>query len=143
MPFTPNPLLHGWTVLVIDDEPDNVLVAQMLLEIQGLRVMTAVNGEDALAKLRAAPLPDFVLCDISMPKMDGWELIAAIRADSALAHLCVFALTAYAMQTDRERAREAGFNAHVAKPIDPMTLTDDLVKIMRDVPYLAPRLTRA
>ncbi|MCU0475579.1 MAG: response regulator [Anaerolineae bacterium] len=141
MPFTPNLVLTGWTVLVVDDEPDNVLVAQMLLEMHGLTVYTARNGLEALAWLRANPLPDFVLCDISMPKMDGWEVIANLRADPALAHLCVFALTAYAMQTDRERAVAAGFNAHLAKPIDPMTLADDLVKIMREVPYLAPRLS--
>jgi CheY-like chemotaxis protein len=74
------------------------------------------NGADALAGLRAA-LPDLVLLDISLPGMDGNEILARIRADDALQRLPVIALTAHAMSGDREKYLAAGFNDYITKPI--------------------------
>ena len=111
--------IHGqvanWTVLIVDDEPDNRVVPQELLKFYGAKVFSAENGREGLKSL-AEMMPTFILLDLSMPEMDGWEMLKQIRADPRLAHLPVIALTAHAMAGDMERVFEAGFNGYIAKP---------------------------
>jgi CheY-like chemotaxis protein len=103
------------TIAVVEDNADNRLLLQAILD--GLyRVVEYENGADALAGLAASP-PDLVLLDISLPGMDGNEILARIRADAALRTLPVIALTAHAMTGDREKYLSAGFNDYVTKPI--------------------------
>ena len=105
------------TVAVVEDNADNRLLLQAILD--GLYdVVEYENGVDALAGL-AATLPDLVLLDISLPGMDGNEILARIRADERLRRLPVIALTAHAMAGDREKYLAAGFNDYITKPIDP------------------------
>ncbi len=113
-------------VAVVEDNPDNRLLLQAILD--GLYdVVEYVNGVDALEGLAAAP-PDLVLLDISLPGMDGNEILARIRADERLKKLPVIALTAHAMSGDRERYLAAGFNDYITKPIVDETL---LLKAMK------------
>ncbi|MDQ2667491.1 MAG: response regulator [Gemmatimonadota bacterium] len=108
------------TVAVVEDNADNRLLLQAILD--GLyEVVEYENGVDALAGL-AAHLPDLVLLDISLPGMDGNEILARIRADEALRRLPVIALTAHAMAGDREKYLAAGFNDYITKPIVDETL---------------------
>ena len=108
------------TVAVVEDNADNRLLLQAILD--GLYdVVEYENGVDALAGL-AARLPDIVLLDISLPGMDGNEILARIRADSRLRRLPVIALTAHAMAGDREKYLAAGFNDYITKPIVDETL---------------------
>jgi two-component system cell cycle response regulator DivK len=108
------------TVAVVEDNADNRLLLQAILD--GLYdVVEYENGVDALAGL-AARLPDLVLLDISLPGMDGNEILARIRADDQLRRLPVIALTAHAMAGDREKYLAAGFNDYITKPIVDETL---------------------
>ena len=103
------------TIAVVEDNADNRLLLQAILD--GLyQVVEYENGVDALAGLSAA-LPDLVLLDISLPGMDGNEILARIRADDRLRRLPVIALTAHAMAGDREKYLAAGFNDYITKPI--------------------------
>ena len=103
------------TIAVVEDNADNRMLLQAILD--GLYdVVEYENGADALAGMTAR-LPDLVLLDISLPGMDGNEILARIRADAAMRDLPVIALTAHAMSGDRERYLAAGFNDYITKPI--------------------------
>ncbi len=102
-------------VLVIEDNPDAADSLREVLELGGHEVAVASDGAEGLAKARAHP-PEVVLCDIGLPGMDGYEVARAIRADPALSSILLIALTGYAMAKDVDRAREAGFDQHLAKP---------------------------
>lgn len=127
--------LNGWKVLVVDDEQDNSMVAKLLLEMAGALVDTAVNGKEGLSKIRA-DRPHFVLCDLSMPVMDGWSVIREMNQDRALSDIPVIALTAHAMSGDRERAIQAGFANYISKPLDPDKFINQLVNLVVNVPQL-------
>jgi CheY-like chemotaxis protein len=102
-------------IAVVEDNADNRLLLQAILD--GLYDLVEYeNGIDALAGLDAE-LPDLVLLDISLPGMDGNEILARIRADAKLRRLPVIALTAHAMAGDREKYLAAGFNDYITKPI--------------------------
>jgi two-component system, cell cycle response regulator DivK len=113
------------TVVVVEDNADNRLLLQALLGDR-YRVVEFDNGMDALTGLTAS-LPDLVLLDISLPGMDGNEILARIRADERLRSLPVIALTAHAMAGDRERYLSAGFNDYITKPIVDETVLIDAI----------------
>jgi CheY-like chemotaxis protein len=107
-------------VAVVEDNADNRLLLQAILDDR-YKIVEYENGVDALAGL-SAELPDLVLLDISLPGMDGNEILARIRADAQLRKLPVIALTAHAMTGDREKYLAAGFNDYITKPIVDETL---------------------
>lgn len=102
-------------IVVVEDSADNRLLLQAILESE-YALEEYASGAEALRGLRRAR-PDLVLLDISLPGMDGVEVLREIRADQGLRTLPVVALTAHAMLGDRERFIDAGFDAYVAKPI--------------------------
>src|SRR5919112_137030 len=103
------------TIAIVEDNADNRLLLQAILD--GLYDLVEYeNGAEVLAGL-ANSLPDLVLLDISLPGMDGNEILARIRADKTLRALPVIALTAHAMSGDREKYLAAGFDDYVTKPI--------------------------
>jgi two-component system, cell cycle response regulator DivK len=104
-----------WDVLIVDDEPDNVGVAEKVLVFNGARVRTAGDGVEGMQRLRES-LPMLILLDLSMPHMDGWEMLRQIRSNPATANIVVIAVTAHAMFGDAERAIEAGFDGYITKP---------------------------
>jgi CheY-like chemotaxis protein len=138
--MNPTPLrrdiLAGWTVLVIDDEPDSLYVASRLLRHYGAVVSTAPNGKEGL-QLAKTVRPKLIVSDISMPVMDGWDLINALKNDRTLLDIPVIALTAHAMTGDRERALSAGFHNYLTKPLTPATFIRDLLILLVDVPEFA------
>ena len=105
-------------ILVVEDNPVGRHLAVRLAEKQGHSTMTAASGRDALEILEKEKF-DLVLMDVQMPEMDGFEATAAIRRKEAGTgfHLPVIALTAHAMQGDRERCLEAGMDAYLTKPL--------------------------
>lgn len=127
--------IKGWTVLVVDDEPDNLGVPRKVLTFYGAAVHTAENGMEglrALAKMTGGepaglPTPTFILLDLSMPVMDGWAMLREIRANPRTKDLPVIALTAHAMEADRERALAAGFDGYITKPFRLDTLLRDIM----------------
>lgn len=104
-------------VLVADDNPVSRELIREILETDDCEVIEAGNGREALEKLREHPC-DLALLDIQMPVLDGNAVIRELRADPRFLSLPVAALTAYAMQGDRERALALGFNTYITKPID-------------------------
>ncbi len=103
------------TIAVVEDNPDNRLLLRALLG-ERYELVEFDNGIDALAGLGASP-PDLVLLDISLPGMDGNEILSRIRGDARLRPLPVIALTAHAMAGDREKYLRAGFDDYITKPI--------------------------
>ena len=103
-------------VLVADDNPAGRDFVRESLAEHVSAIIEASDGREALAKIRETH-PDLVLLDIQMPEMDGYAVVREIRADPALEGIRVIALTAFAMQGDRERALEAGFDDYITKPV--------------------------
>jgi two-component system cell cycle response regulator DivK len=137
----PRDLLNGWTIVVIDDEPDSLEVARYILKYYGATVHTAVNGQQGVA-LVSQVRPRFVISDLSMPKMDGWGFLEALRQQTNGAEkIPVIALTAHAMRGDRERAIEAGFHNYLTKPLTVTTFMDELLKLLLDIPELSEYLS--
>lgn len=114
--------LSGKKVLLADDDMRNVFSISVLMEEQGIAVLTAADGREALQMLDSNPHVDLVLMDIMMPEMDGFEAMKHIRADARFQQLPVIALTAKAMAGDRQKCMEAGASDYIAKPIDNIKL---------------------
>ena len=102
-------------IAVVEDNADNRLLVQAILEGR-FDVVEYVDGAEALEGM-GRKVPDLVLLDISLPEMDGTEVLARMREDDQLRAVPVIALTAHAMAGDREKYLEAGFDAYVTKPI--------------------------
>jgi len=102
-------------IALVEDNADNRLLVQVVLG-DLFEVVSYENGQEALDGL-AREKPDLVLLDISLPKMDGNEVLRRIRAEISTRHLPVIALTAHAMAGDREKYLAAGFDGYVTKPI--------------------------
>lgn len=114
-----------WSVLVVDDEPDNLEVVVETLEFHGATVKSASDGINALEILRDF-LPGLVLLDLSMPRMDGWKTRLQIKTDPRLRDTCILALSAHAMEGDVQRALTAGFDGYITKPVNILTIVDDI-----------------
>ena len=121
-----SPHLDG-RVLLVDDDVRNLFALASVLEHRGLKVVCSETGPDALEILETDPQIDLVLMDIMMPQMDGYETIKAVRAMPALGALPIIAVTAKAMQGDREKSIEAGASDYITKPVDP----DKLLSLIR------------
>lgn len=116
-------------IALVEDNPDNRLLATAILE-DLYAIDEYANGPDALAGMRSS-VPELVLLDISLPGMDGTEVLQHIRSDDALRELPVVALTAHAMAGDRERYLGMGFDAYVTKPIvDERLLLDEVARLL-------------
>ena len=126
------PGLHGLRVLLVDDEPDAREAVAALLIGLGARVIVAQGAEPALALLTKQTI-DLLICDIAMPVMDGYALIRQLRQGS-WPTLPAIALSAFAMQQDQLRARQAGFDAHVAKPVTAERLLEAIRALLPHAP---------
>jgi two-component system CheB/CheR fusion protein len=108
---------QGKKVLIIEDNVDSATSLGEVLALEGCRVAVTHTGADGIARAREF-LPDVVLCDIGLPGIDGYDVARALRRDPAVASALLVALTGYAQPEDRQRARGAGFDVHLAKPPD-------------------------
>jgi two-component system, cell cycle response regulator DivK len=108
-------------VLVVEDTEDNRQIIRDLLTSAGYEMIEATNGEQGVA-MAAEHRPDLILMDIQLPVLDGYEATRRIKANPALRHIPVIAVTSYALSGDEERTREAGCDAYVAKPFSPRLL---------------------
>ena len=107
-------------ILVVEDSPDIRALVQMLLEAAGHQVSTASDGQEGVRSAQSVR-PDLILMDLSLPILSGWEATRAIKSNPDTSRIPVIAVTAHAMQGDRERALAAGCDGFVAKPIDEET----------------------
>jgi two-component system, cell cycle response regulator DivK len=104
-------------ILYIEDTENNRILVKRRLEKTGYQVLTADNAGEGLAKARAE-MPDLILMDMGMPEIDGWSATRQLKADSKLKCIPVIAVTAHAMQGDREKALHAGCDEYETKPFD-------------------------
>ncbi|MFT4171952.1 MAG: response regulator [Rhodocyclaceae bacterium] len=111
----------GKRVLLVDDNPDAVESLALLLDMFGFDVRTATTGTAGLTMGRDFR-PDVVLLDIAMPTIDGYETCRQMRATEWGAPIRIIAMTGWSQDSDRQRSREAGFSAHLVKPVEPDAL---------------------
>jgi len=133
----PNPGSKKRRILLAEDNPVNQVVALRLLEKQGHKVLIARNGHEALLALEKTAFRGFdvVLMDVQMPEMDGLAATMAIREkeESTGTHIPIVAMTAHAMEGDKERCLAAGMDAYVAKPIRTQELFEVIENLTGDV----------
>jgi hypothetical protein len=122
-----DPILVGKQVLIIDDDVRNIFALTSLLERYQMQVRYAENGRDGMSLLQDNPNIDLVLMDIMMPEMDGYKATRAIRQIDRFSNLPIIALTAKAMQGDRDKCLEAGASDYITKPID----SEQLLSLLR------------
>ncbi len=117
------------TVLLVEDNEDNLVVYRTILEHVGFRVIEARDGEEGVASARSNR-PDIILMDISIPKIDGWEATQRLKADDATAAIPIIALTAHALDEDRTKAVRAGCDGYLAKPVEPRRVVQEVEKFI-------------
>lgn len=116
-------------VLVVDDQPDEREIQRTMLTHLGYGVLEAEDGESALLAAREHR-PALVLLDVAMPRMDGFEVCRALRADPAMAEVRVVLYTASLLSEFAERAREAGADAVLGKPVDPREVAETVARLI-------------
>lgn len=116
-------------ILIAEDNAVNRELLRELLELRGYAVVEAGDGEEALRMIQQTQ-PDLPLLDIGMPVLDGYAVIRKIRENPGLAQLPVVAVTAYAMQGDREKILNSRFDGYLSKPVDSRSLTDELDRLL-------------
>jgi two-component system cell cycle response regulator DivK len=116
-------------VLLVEDNPHNRKIFSGMLTHSGFVVIEAEDGHQALAAMEKQ-LPDVILMDLSIPGIDGWEVTRRLKADPRTQRVPIIALTAHAMRGDEERARAAGCDHYLAKPISPKKVVEEVRKIL-------------
>jgi two-component system, cell cycle response regulator DivK len=117
------------TVLLVEDNEDNLVVYRTILEHVGYAVLEARDGEEGVATARARR-PDLILMDISIPKMDGWEATQRLKADAETSAIPIIALTAHALEEDRQKAAAAGCDGYLAKPVEPRRVVQEVERFV-------------
>ena len=115
----------GQTILLVEDNEDNRNIYTTILRHVGYDVIEAWDGVQAIALARSAQ-PDLILMDISIPEIDGWEATRILRKDPATSTIPIIALTAHALQDDREKAIQMGFTSYLAKPVEPRAVVAEV-----------------
>lgn len=105
-------------ILIAEDHPASLELLRYLLSASGYDILSAEDGEAAL-ELARRHTPDLIICDLQMPKKNGYEVVGELKRDSALATIPVVAVTAFSMIGDREQVLAAGFDGYLSKPIEP------------------------
>lgn len=120
-------------VLVVDDEPDVLLLCRVNLQHAGHEVLEAADGEHGLA-LAVTELPEAIVLDLMLPLLDGYGVLAALRADARTRDIPVLVLTAKAQREDRVRCWEQGASEYMTKPFSPSALAATLAELMAMTP---------
>ena len=119
-------------VLVVDDEPALLRLMEFVLARQGFRLLTATNGVDALNLVREQK-PDLIVLDIMMPRLDGFQVAEAIRANPTTAHMPIIMLSAKAQEADIERGIAVGVDTYITKPFSPDSLVETVLGFLEGI----------
>jgi CheY-like chemotaxis protein len=126
--------LSNWNILIVDDEPDNLGVLELVLKFHKASVRIADSAQACLTILDETPineaLPSLMLVDIQMPSMSGFDLLRTLRSNDKFRGIPTIAVSAHAMACDSEKALEAGFDGYITKPISAMTFADEITMII-------------
>lgn len=117
------------TILVADDHEDTRVILRHYFEAMGYDVLEARDGEETLASMKDSH-PDAVVLDIQMPRLDGIQVLRAVRENGALRDIRILALSAHALSDEVRQIREAGADAYLAKPADPKAVLDAVRSLM-------------
>lgn len=117
-------------ILVVDDNTDSRELAAKVLRAKGYLIIEAIDGEDALQKA-CSDKPDLILMDISIPKLDGYEVTRRLKSRDDYKDIPIIALTAHAMKGDREKAIEAGCEGYIPKPVDIRELPNQIKHFLK------------
>ncbi len=121
--------IKNWVILVIDDTPDNLVVMQVVLKYHGAQVYTAESAEAGFEILKSVH-PTVILMDIRMPKVNGIEMFKILKENPATSAIPVIAITAYAMDNDRDKFIEMGFDGYMPKPFDMFSFVSEVQQIV-------------
>lgn len=116
-------------ILIVEDKASSRELLRTVLEKQGYTVEEAVDGEDALRKARGQ-VPDLILLDLQIPVRSGYEVLEELRREAQFAAIPIVAVTASAMQGDREKALAAGFNGYLTKPLPLNNLRSEIQRLL-------------
>ncbi len=117
------------SILVVDDELYIVNILDFSLESEGFRVRSAANGEEAL-RMAVDEIPDLIILDVMMPKIDGFEVCRALKAKAETKQVPIVLLTAKDRDADRKKGEEAGCDAYITKPFSPSRLIDKVRELL-------------
>ncbi len=117
------------TLLIIEDNEQNLYLMRFLLEKSGFAVISANNGRDGIQKALEHK-PRAILLDIQLPEMDGYSVAAELKKHGEVAGVPIIAVTSYAMVGDREKILAAGATGYIEKPIDPNTFVEEIRKYL-------------
>ena len=117
------------TVLLVEDNADNQEIYRLILEHFGFEVIQAWDGEEGVGIARER-MPDVILMDVSIPKIDGLEATRMLKADAATAGIPIIALTAHALRSDQDRAFEAGCDGYLSKPVEPKRVVEEVRRVL-------------
>ena len=117
------------TVLLVEDNEDNLVVYRTILEHVGFRVIEARDGEEGVSRARQFK-PNLILMDISIPKIDGWEATHRLKSDKDTRSIPIIALTAHALEEDRQKAIQAGCDGYLAKPVEPRRVVQEVERFV-------------
>ena len=116
-------------ILIIEDNSANMELMSYLLTAFGHTPLTAFDGECGVRMAREQR-PDLILCDVHLPRLDGYGVVGALKADPLLCRIPVLVVTALAMVGDRERLIDAGFDGYIGKPIEPEQFVAELAPFL-------------
>jgi CheY-like chemotaxis protein len=117
------------TILLVEDNEDNLVVYRTILEHVGYSVIEARDGEEGVSRAREH-LPDLILMDISIPKLDGWEATQRLKDGSDTRLIPIIALTAHALEEDRQKAVQVGCDGYLAKPVEPRRVVREVERFV-------------
>jgi CheY-like chemotaxis protein len=123
-------MLNGKTILLVDDDERNIIALAAVLKSMGPTIIIARDGIECLEKINQHPEIDIVLLDMMMPVMDGYQALKEMRSRPATEKLPVIALTAMAMQGDKQKCLAAGANDYCSKPVDLSVLVSQMQQLL-------------
>ena len=116
-------------ILLVEDHEDNRNIYRTILEHYGYQVVLAIDGQNGI-KLAREEQPDLILMDLSIPVVDGWAATRVLKGDATTRAIPVIALSAHALEEDRARAREAGCDGYLAKPVEPRKVLEEVARFL-------------
>ncbi|HTD03884.1 response regulator [Undibacterium sp.] len=116
-------------IVVIEDTPANLDLMCYLLDAFGHTVLTATDGDEGLELVRRT-VPELVICDVHLPKVDGYEVARSLKSDPEFSNIPILAVTALAMVGDREKGLQAGFDGYLYKPIEPESFVSEVERFL-------------
>ncbi|HEX7051546.1 MAG TPA: response regulator [Longimicrobiales bacterium] len=120
------------TVLLVEDNEDNLVVYRTILKHVGYDVIEARDGEEGV-RCAHQKHPDLILMDISIPKIDGWEATRRLKSAEDTRDIPIIALTAHALDEDREKALRTGCDGYLAKPVEPRRVVEEVQRFLGPV----------